>query len=118
MPRFIIYLLALILLTACVNKGLLHPVPAVASPEMAANITIHKAMPKALKFDELIFFIDDIDIYSFDKNEDFSFVLKEGNYIFGYKLGVFEEKCAIDVAIEAGINYIFNLKPDCVIEME
>lgn len=118
MPKLIIQLFSFMLLTACIDKGLLHPVPPIDSPDTAANITIHKAITKELLFDELIFSIDDVDVYSFGKNDDFSFVLKEGFYIFGYKQGILGEKCAIDVAIDASVNYVFNLQPDCVIEME
>ena len=118
MIRLIIYFLAFMLLNACASSGMINPTPLVRSPETAANITIHRAIPHDVFSDNLVFTIDDIDIFGFDKGSDFKFVLNEGNYIFGYKHGIFAKLCSVEVEIQAGINYVFNLEPNCVIEME
>ena len=118
MIKLIMYLIALLLLNACASSGMINPTPPVSSPETAANITIHRAIPHDFFSDNLVFTINDVDIFGFDKGSDFKFVLNEGNYMFGYKHGIFTNKCSVEVEIQTGINYVFNLEPDCVIEME
>jgi hypothetical protein len=119
MKKMLVNVILMMLLTACASSGMMHETPAPLSRETSANVTIHRAIPQDLLFDSLIFTIDDVDIYNFGKSENFKFVLGEGNYIFGYKSGLWwsEKKCVVDVEIYAGENYVFNLKPDCVIEL-
>lgn len=118
MKRLFFCLFTSILLTACASKGMLYPTPPVSSPETSANITIHRAIPHDTFFDNLVFTINEVDTYGFDHGSDFKFVLSEGNYIFGYKHGMFSDPCSVDVEIKAGMDYVFNLEPSCVIEME
>ena len=119
MKRLIITILLSALLNACAgNHGMLNPTPPVYSPETSANITIHRAISHDDFSDILIFTINGINTFGFNKEKDFKFVLSEGNYIFGYKHGSFSKHCSVDVEIQAGINYIFSLEPNCVIEME
>ena len=118
MTRLIITLLLPMLLTACASSGMLNPTPPVNSPETSANITIHRAISQDAFSDNLVFTINGIDTFRFDEDNDFKFVLSEGNYIFGYKHGVFAKHCIVGVEIQAGINYVFSLEPDCVIELD
>lgn len=99
---------------------MMHETPLVISRESSSNITIHRVIPQDLLFDSLIFTIDGVDMYGFGKSNTFKFVLGEGNYIFGYKSGLwwFEKKCVVDVQIYALENYVFNLGPECVIELQ
>lgn len=106
------------LLSACVSKGMLNPTPAVNSPETAANITILRSVGHEALSDDFIFTINGVDTYNFGEGNEFKFVLGEGSYIFGYKYGLFQKPCSVDVEITAGTDYIFNLEPDCVIELE
>ncbi|MCK5190697.1 MAG: hypothetical protein KAR12_11650 [Methylococcales bacterium] len=119
MVRLIIIMLLPALLNACAGShGMLNPAPPVYSPETSANITIHRAISHDDFSDILIFTINGIDTFGFNKEKEFKFVLSEGNYIFGYQNGSFAEPCSVDVEIQAGINYVFSLEPNCVIEME
>lgn len=118
MKSLLMTLTALMLLSACASKGMLNPTPPVTSSETSANITIHRAIPQDTFSDNLVFTINEVDIFRFDKGNDFKFVLGEGNYIFGYKHGNFSNPCSVDVEIQAEMDYVFNLEPDCVIEME
>ncbi len=119
MKRLIIAMLLPVLLYACAgNSGLLNPTPPVFSPETSANILIHRSVSQDAFSDILIFTINGVDTFGFDKSNNFEFVLSEGNYIFGYQNGPFAESCSVDVEIQAGINYVFSLEPNCVIEME
>lgn len=112
------FLLPLTLVYGCASKGMLNPTPPVLSPKTSANITIHRAIPRDNFSDNLVFTINGVDTYRFDHGSDFKFVLSEGNYIFGYKHGMFSDPCSVDVEIRAEVDYVFNLEPDCVIEME
>ena len=118
MKRVFSFLFMIMLLTACTSKGMLNQTPPVISPETSANITIHRAIPHDTFFDNLVFSINEVDTYRFAKGNDFKFVLSQGNYIFGYKHGNFSKPCSVDVEIQAGIDYVFNLEPNCVIELE
>ena len=106
------------LLNACARSGMLNQTPPVSSPETATNVTIRRAIPHNVFFDNLVFTINGVDTFGFDQGDDFKFVLNQGNYIFGYKHGIFAKHCSVDVELHAGINYIFSLEPDCVIELE
>lgn len=119
MKKVLTYGFLIMLLTACVSSGMMHETPVVESSVSSANITIHRMIPRAFFFDSLIFTIDGEDIYRFGKNNSLKFVLGEGNYIFGYKSGLwwFEKKCVVDVQIYARENYVYNLEPECVIEL-
>ena len=119
MKRLIITLLLPALLNACAgNSGLLNPTPPVFSPETSANIMIHRAVSKDAFSDILVFTINGVDTFGFDESNNFEFVLSEGNYIFGYQNGPYAEPCSVDVEIQAGMNYVFSLEPNCVIELE
>ncbi len=118
MNKPIIYLIATLFLNACTSPGVINATPLVASPATSANITIHRAIDQGALFDNLVFSIDGVDTYRFDDSDNFKFVLPEGNYIFAYKHGLFAKTCTTAVEIQAGINYIFNLEPDCTIELE
>ena len=119
MKRLIITILVPVLLNACAgNSGLLNPTPPVFSPETSANIMINRAVSQDAFSDILIFTINGVDTFGFDESNNFEFVLSEGNYIFGYQNGPFAEPCIVDVEIQAGINYVFSLESDCVIELE
>ena len=118
MIKLSIFFLTLTLLTACASKGMLNETPPILSPGTSANITIHRAIPRDTFSDNLVFTINEVDTYRFDTGNDFKFALSKGNYIFGYKHGSFSEPCSVDVEIQAGKVYIFNLEPDCVIELE
>ena len=119
MKKILAYFFLTILLTACAGSGMMHETPVVVSRDSSANITIHRVISQDLFFDNLIFTIDSVDIYKFGKSKRLTFVLGEGNYIFGYKTGRwwFEKKCIVDVEIYAGEDYDFNLEPECVIEL-
>ena len=119
MKKVFFIIILMTLLTACASSGMMHETPVPVSRDSSANITIHRVIPQDLFFDSLIFTIDGVDIYQFGKSKSLKFVLGEGNYIFGYKSGRwwFEKKCIVDVEIIAGENYVFNLEPECVIEL-
>ena len=112
MTKTIVKVMPLAFLTACTTTGDIHePTPA-SSPASAATVRIHKAMSG----DDVTFTINDVKIYGFGKTSDYEFTTETGSYMFGYRKGY--KKCYAEVTLNTGISYVFNLQPDCTIEMQ
>jgi hypothetical protein len=99
-------------LTACAGSGGTHEPPRATSPESAVKVRIHKT----ISGDNVTFTIDDDKIYRFGNSSDYEFTTEAGSYMFGYTQG--HKKCYAEVMLNAGIPYVFNLAPDCTIEMQ
>ena len=112
MTKTIVKLMPLAFLTACTTTGDIHEPTAASSPDSAVTVRIHKAMSG----DDVTFTINDVKIYGFGKTSDYEFTTETGSYMFGYRKGY--KKCYAEVALDAGISYVFNLQPDCTIEMQ
>ena len=107
-----IILLIFALLTACASTGVLHEPPRATSAESAVDVKIHNVIPSG----KVTFTINDVDIYGFGVDTDYTFVTDAGSYMFGYTKGF--KKCYAEVMLNAGVSYVFNLAPNCVIEMQ
>jgi len=103
---------AIVLLTACAHKGTIHEPPRVTSAESAVDVRIHNQISGA----DVTFTIDDVEIYRFVEPSHYDIALDAGGYMFGYRQG--GRKCHAEVLLNAGVSYVFNLAPDCVIEMQ
>ena len=112
MTKAIVKLMPLAFLTACTSTGDIHEPPLATSPESAVTVRIHKVMSG----DNVTFTINDVKIYGFGKTSDYEFTTDAGSYMFGYRKGY--KKCYAEVTLNAGISYVFNLQPDCTIEMQ
>jgi len=112
MKQNTILLFVLALLAACTSTGVIHEPPRVTLAESAVNVRIHNVMPGG----DVTFTIDDVEIYRFVEPSHYDFVLDAGMYMFGYKKGA--KKCHAEVQLTAGDSYVFNLEPDCAIEMQ
>jgi len=112
MTKDIAKLMPLAFLTACASTGDLHEPPLATSPATAVNVRIHKVVAS----DNVTFTINDVDIYGFGVDTDYTFVTDAGSYMFGYTNGF--KKCYAEVMLNAGVSYVFNLAPNCVIEMQ
>jgi hypothetical protein len=99
-------------LTACASTGDIHEPPLATSPESAVTVRIHKVIPG----DNVTFTINDVKIYGFGNTSDYEFTTETGSYLFGYRKG--HQKCQAEVTLNAGTPYVFNLAPDCTIEMQ
>ena len=104
--------LSIALLTACANKGAINQPPRATSAQSAVDVRIHNVIPDS----HVTFMIDDVEIYGFVEPSHYDFVLDSGSYMFGYKRD--GRKCHAEVVLNAGVAYVFNLAPDCVIEMQ
>lgn len=100
------------LLTACAHTGQINEPPPATAAESAVNVRIHNVIPGG----NVTFTIDDVEIYGFNEPSHYDFVTDASSYRFGYKKG--SKKCYADVMLDLGVDYVFNLEPDCVIEMQ
>ncbi len=100
------------LLTACSSTGMIHPPPRATSAQSAVDVRIHNV----ISGDSVTFTIDGVEIYGFVEPSHYDFVLDAGSYMFGYKKD--GRKCHAQVMLNTGIAYVFNLAPDCLIEMQ
>ena len=101
------------LLIACISTtGVIHKPPRVISAESAVDVRIHNVIPSG----KVTFTISNVEIYGFIEPSHYDFVLDAGSYMFGYKKG--SSKCYAEVMLNTGNVYVFNLAPDCVIEMQ
>lgn len=112
MIKNIIKLIPLVFLTACTTVGDINEPPLATSRDSAANVRINKVIAA----DNVTFTINDVEIYGFGEASDYEFVTDAGSYMFGYKKGF--KKCYAAVMLNAGVSYVFELKPDCIIEMQ
>ena len=117
MSRRITVCLLVTLLAACSTAGVVvNQPPMPSSPQNAANVRIHRDVTDGVALENLTFTINDEPIYQFGDTNDFTFMMQPGEYLFGYRQGL--KNCDTDVQIDAGGNYVFSLKPGCVIEMD
>jgi hypothetical protein len=112
MTKGIVKLIPFAFLTACASTGDIHEPPLATSPESAADVSIHKVIAG----DNVTFTINDVKIYGFGKTSHYEFTTEAGSYMFGYMKG--HKKCYAEVMLNAGVSYVFDLAPDCTIEMQ
>jgi hypothetical protein len=112
MTKGTVKLIPFAFLTACAGIGGTHEPPQATSPESAVKVRIHKVLPG----DNVTFTIDGDKIHRFGNTSDYEFTTETGSYMFGYTKG--HKKCYAEVVLNAGTSYVFNLAPDCTIEMQ
>jgi hypothetical protein len=112
MKQNIVILLLFALLTACARTGVIHEPARVTSAESAVDVRIHNL----ISGHNVTFTINDVAIYRFVEASYYDFVLDAGSYMFGYKTGT--RTCDVEVQLNTGISYVFNLAPDCAIQMQ
>ena len=109
----VIIVFVFVLLTACTSTtGVIHEPPRVTSAESAVDVRIHNVISSG----NVTFTINDVEIYGFVEPSHYDLVLDAGSYMFGYKKG--SSKCYAEVMLNTGNAYVFNLAPDCIIEMQ
>jgi hypothetical protein len=113
--RIVIYVV-LALISGCAASGLINQPPLPSTAGASANVRIHRVGTGDSVLDDVTFTINDEPIYRFGDTTDFAFVMDPGEYLFGYRQA--GKRCSTDVQIDAGGDYVFDLKPNCVIELE
>jgi hypothetical protein len=115
MIRTIIFT-TLLFLSACASTGLINPLPPVDSPETSSRVILNNLFVRVSHFKNLTFTLNNKPVYNFGSTASFSFYLNQGDYLFGYTYG--SKVCETEVQIRPKANYVFNLGPDCLIELE
>ena len=99
------------LLTGCAG-GLVGPLLPVTNPATAATVTVFRDFSLPGFFVPMDLRIDDHWVFRLWLNQQYSFKLDPGEYLFDYTIGFNE--CRRLAYIKAGQNYYFRLRPNCV----
>jgi len=111
-----ICLITVLFISGCSSTGLINPLPPVDSPKTSSKVILNNLFTNVSHFKNLTFTLNNRAIYNFGSTPDFSFHLNQGKYLFGYTYG--SENCKTEVEIRPMKDYVFNLGPNCLIEME
>jgi hypothetical protein len=116
MTRVLLTCISILLLAACSIPHRDNPLPPLKSPDTAAQVLLKNVFPgKPDSYYELTFILDNDPIFRFGDTREFSFYADSGNYMFGYSHG--SKNCETSVYLRPNGNYVFELGPDCHIEM-
>ena len=100
-----------VLLAGCAG-GLIGPLPPVTKPDQASTVTVFRDFSFPGFFGPLVLQIDGCKLFRLWTNQEYSFALDPGEYLFYYTIGFNE--CQHLALIEPRRNYRFNLRPNCV----
>jgi hypothetical protein len=115
MTKVLITCVAIVLLAGCSTPRRIDALPPLKSPDTSSKIFLKNVFEGEPDIDRLTFKLDDVPIYRFGDTRQFSFYLDTGDYMFGYSHG--SKDCETNVSIEPRKNYVFELGPDCKIEL-
>jgi len=115
MTKVIITCVFVSLLVACSNPMRKNDLPPIKSPDTSSQIFLKHSFPAGPSTQRLTFKLDTVPIYRFGDTRQFSFYLDTGDYMFGYSHG--SEDCETNVYIAPRANYVFELGPECHIEL-
>ena len=105
----------ILLLAACSQPQRIDQLPPIKSPDTSSEIFLKHIFPAGPDIYQLTFKLDNAPIYRFGNTRQFSFYLDTGDYMFGYSHG--SEDCETNVYIAPRGNYVFELGPECHIEL-
>ncbi|MEN8205809.1 MAG: hypothetical protein ABFS24_07330 [Pseudomonadota bacterium] len=115
MTKVIITCVSILLLAACSNPRRVEQLPPIKSPDTSSKVFLKHTFPAGPGIHRLTFKLDNAPIYRFGDTRQFSFYLDTGDYTFGYSHG--SEDCETSVHIGPSANYVFELGPECHIEL-
>ncbi len=115
MVKFLVSCATILLLVGCSLPDRIKPPPPIKSHDTASQIFLKSMFTDKMKNRELTFKLDGESIYRFGDTRQFSFYLDAGSYIFSYGHG--SKDCATNVDIKPRKNYLFELGPECRIEL-
>lgn len=115
MTKVIITCVSILLLAACSQPKRVDPLPPIKSPDTSSQVFLKHTFPAGPDIHQLTFKLDNVPIYRFGNTRQFSFYLDTGNYMFGYSHG--SADCETNVYIGPKANYVFELGPECHIEL-
>jgi hypothetical protein len=115
MTKVITTCVLILLLAACAQPRRVEQLPPIKSPDTSSKIFLKNIFPAGPDIHRLTFKLDNVSIYRFGDTRQFSFYLDTGDYMLGYSHG--SEDCETNVYIAPRANYVFELGPECHIEL-
>jgi hypothetical protein len=115
MTKVIITCVSILLLAACSQPKRVEQLPPIKSPDTSSQVFLKHTFPAGTDIHRLTFKLDNVPIYRFGNTRQFSFYLDTGDYMFGYSHG--SEDCETNVYIRPNENYVFEIGPECHIEL-
>ena len=115
MTKVIITCVSILLLAACSQPKRVEQLPPIKSPDTSSQVFLKHTFPAGPDIHRLTFKLDNVPIYRFGNTRQFAFYLDTGDYMFGYSYG--SEDCETNVYIGPRANYVFELGPECHIEL-
>jgi hypothetical protein len=115
MTKAIMTCVLILFIAACAQPRRVEQLPPIKSPDTSSQVFLKNVFTDKLDARQLTFKLDNVSIYRFGDTRQFSFYLDTGDYMFGYSRG--SEDCETNVYIAPRANYVFELGPDCHIEL-
>jgi hypothetical protein len=115
MTKVLITCVSILLMAACSMPQRENPLPPIKSPDTASQVLLKNVFDGKSDIYNLTFTLDNVPIYRFGETRQYSFYLDTGNYMFGYTHG--SKNCETNVYIKPGGNYVFELGPECHIDL-
>ena len=115
MIKFLVSCATILLMVGCSNPQRMEQLPPIKSPDTSSQVFLKSMFMDKMDNRQLTFKLDAVPIYRFGDTRQFSFYLDTGTYMFGYGHG--SEDCETNVFIEPRKNYLFELGPECRIEL-
>ena len=115
MTKALIICVSILLLAACSQPQMKNPLPPIKSPDTSSQLFIKHVFPAGRDIHQLTFTLDDVPIYRFGETRQYSFYLDAGDYMLGFTHG--SKNCDTNVHIGPNAKYVFELGPECRIEM-
>ncbi len=115
MTRVLLSCVSILLLAACSIPQRENQLPPIKSPDTASQILLKNVFTGKSDSYQLTFTLDNVPIFRFGDTRQYSFYLDTGNYMFGYTHG--SKNCETNVYIQPNGNYVFELGPECHIDL-
>lgn len=115
MTKVLITCVSILLLAACSIPRQKDPLPPIKSPDTASQVLLKNVFTGKSDIYNLTFTLDNVPIFRFGDTRQYSFYLDTGNYVFGYTHG--SKNCETNVYIRPNGNYVFELGPECHIDL-
>jgi hypothetical protein len=115
MIKILVSCATILLMIGCSQPDRIKPLPPIKAPDTSSQVFLKNMFMDKMDMRKLTFELDGVPIYRFGDTRQFSFYLDSGTYMFGYDHG--SDDCVTNVFIEPRKNYVFELGPECRIEL-
>lgn len=115
MTRLLVSCLSILMIAGCSIPKREGELPPIKSPDTSSQIFLKNDFPAGPDVYQLTFTLNNKPIYRFGDTRQFSFYLDSGDYMLGYTRG--SENCETSIYIKPRGNYVFELGPECRIDL-